>query len=221
MELTYFGHAAIGLRAATGERLVVDPYEPGGLRGAIRYRSIPWSPDYVLCTHSHDDHAAVDALPGAAPERIDGESGGPFEVGRCTFDHDEYGGERFGGAVEAVRIEADGAAVVHLSDVGQSPEGAVPELLLGADLACIPTGGFYTIGAAQAWEWARRLAPNAVVPIHYATAGCDLPLHGAESFLSYARTVSEPEETSLEIPRDGSGRSASVIHLRPTCLSSP
>jgi len=220
MELTYFGHATIGLRAASGERLVVDPYEPGGLRGAIRYGEIPWSPEYVLCTHSHGDHAAVGALPGGEPERIEAGSGGAFDVRRCTLDHDEYGGGRFGGTVDAVRIEGDAMSVVHLSDVGQSPDVPVPGPLRNADLACIPTGGFYTIGAAQAWEWTQRLAPDAVVPIHYDTVGCNLPLHGVEPFLRYGRRVSKTEQSSVEIPRIRSGRPIAILRLEPECAPS-
>jgi L-ascorbate metabolism protein UlaG (beta-lactamase superfamily) len=185
MRIDVLGHACVTLTAQSGQKLLIDPYQPGGFGGRMRYPPIEVSPDYVATTHDHADHAAIDAVPGD-PEELSGArdvSAGPFRIRRFEFDHDEYDGRRFGGSVDVLRIEADGRSVVHGADIGQSPPPSVDPPLRGSDLFMVPVGGLYTIGAGQAVEWCARLAPRRVMPIHFKTEQCDLPIDGPETFL--------------------------------------
>lgn len=188
MELTYFGHAAVGLRSPTGEGLLVDPYRPGGFGGAMGYEPIDESFDWGVASHDHDDHAAFDGL-AEPPELVEEGRAGPFQIERFGVDHDEYGGGRFGGAVDMLRIACDGVTLVHGADVGQSPDGPIPDRLRRPDVALVPVGGLYTAGPAQAWEWVERLGPRLVIPTHYATDRCDLPLGSVAPFLARAQRV--------------------------------
>lgn len=220
MELAFFGHAAVGIESRDGTRLLVDPFETGGLAGAITYDSIRWEADWVLCTHDHADHSAVGAVAGR-PKRV-GERVrvGPFEIGRFPFDHDEYDGERFGGSVDVVSISVDGYRIVHASDVGQSAGGSLPAELREPDVLFVPTGGFYTAGPAQAFEWVRRVRAQCVVPTHYDTAGIELPLFGLEAFLAYFDDSIELGSASLRIPDELPERRGVCVVMDPLCVPS-
>ena len=198
MELHFYGHAAVGLHAEDGSRLIVDPYRSGGLGGAMRYRPIETAYDWGVASHDHDDHAGFDQLP-EPPQVVDCGEYGPFRIDRFPFAHDEYDGQRFGGLVDILRIECDGVTVVHGSDVGQSPAGPLPDALRRPDVALLPTGGFYTLGPAQAWEWAERLGPDIVIPTHYATERCDLPLQPVDHLLARARRVVQIADGCVEL----------------------
>jgi L-ascorbate metabolism protein UlaG (beta-lactamase superfamily) len=185
MRVELLGHACVTLTTESGQQLLIDPYEPGGFDGQMRYPPIEASPDFVATTHDHADHAATDAVPGE-PEVLDEArdvEAGPFRVRRFEFDHDEYDGRRFGGSVDVLLVEADGQRIVHGADIGQSPPPSVDPVLRRSDLFLVPVGGLYTIGAGQAVEWCARLAPRRVMPIHFKTEQCDLPIDGPETFL--------------------------------------
>jgi len=185
MELRLLGHAACVLTTSARESLVIDPYESGGFGGAMAYAPIEHVCDWVVCSHQHLDHCATHLLPGD-PVVIDGEGTfGAFQIRRHTTAHDEYDGRRRGGSVDILEIVADGARVVHLSDVGQSPTSALVDALREPDVLIVPVGGFFTIGAAQAHEWSERLAPRWVVPCHYATPSCSLPIREVDIFTAY------------------------------------
>lgn len=183
MELTFLGHAAV-LLSWGGESLLVDPYAIPDFGGRFRYRPIDVVADWVVSSHDHSDHSAVQGLRGS-PRLVTSGVAGPFEISRHTVPHDEYGGRRRGGLVDILEIRGGGCRVVHLSDVGCAPPAQVIGALRGADVVLVPVGGNYTIGAAQAWEWWVRLAPRAVVPIHFRTPACSLPIREAEIFLSW------------------------------------
>lgn len=184
MELEYLGHAAFAVFHADGT-LVIDPYESGQFDGQMAYRPIDVEAQWVVCTHEHADHNAVHALPGA-PDRVEQGGAGPFTVERWPLAHDEYGGRRRGGMVDAVRITAGGCSLVHLSDVGESPCAELIEAWREPDVLLVPVGGYFTIGACQAWEWAARLRPRVVVPIHFRTAACSLPLRDEAAWAVWA-----------------------------------
>lgn len=195
MWITLLGHAAVLIESCDGTSLLIDPYESGGFDGKMGYAPITQRADFVVCTHDHADHCALHTLSGD-PQHITGACAlaGPFVVTRHTLAHDEYGGRRFGGLVDALRIEVDGMVCVHLSDVGHSPGVQDIEALWGADVVCVPVGGFYTIGAAQAREWCVRLGARVIIPMHYATPDCGLPLEPLEYFMAQMRHLYEPRD---------------------------
>lgn len=221
MQIRFFGHAAVLLRAADGTTLLVDPYEPGGFGGRMGYAPITVRADAVVASHQHRDHAAVASLPNR-PVNLDAQGRrarfGPFHVSRHRADHDEYGGRRRGGQVDILQVQVDGLRVVHLSDVGHSPRPAQVRALRHPDVLLVPVGGFYTIGAAQAHEWARRLAPRWLIPIHFKTPRCQLALLPEQPFLSYPTAgLYFSEDSLIEVDSAMIRFRQSVVVLPPEC----
>ena len=203
MNLDLLGHACVALQSAAGETLLVDPYASGQFDGRLAYDPIDVAPDFVVCSHGHADHAAISAVPGEF-ELVDEGRAGDFSVRRIPAWHDEYDGRRRGGSVDILDIEADGARVLHLSDVGQSPIGSIVESIRHPDVLLVPVGGFFTIGAAQAWEWIERIQPRCAIPIHQRTPACSLPIRDAEAFAAWrsesARWKLSPISVQDELP---------------------
>ncbi len=213
-ELEYVGHATFALRHADAS-LVIDPCPPGAFSEALQLRPIDDVFDYWVGSHEHVDHNGGDALLGP-PKRVP-DGAGPFSIRRVTSDHDEYGGRRRGGQVDLLVIEVDDRRIVHASDIGRSPHPSTIDAIRGADVLLVPIGGFYTVGAAQAWEWCLRCSPKAIVPMHYKCGGGTLPLRGIDPFLAVATWPTEHRET-LNL-RDLPVRS-SIIQMEPTHLVS-
>ena len=217
MKVRFLGHAAVLLTSKDGTTLLVDPYNPGGFGGKMGYRPISYAAEAVVCSHAHADHCAVSELPNQ-PHLIEGDSSfGPFSVRRHLAYHDEYGGRRRGGAVDLLDIEVDQMRVVHLSDVGHSPTTATVDALKRPDLLLVPVGGFYTIGAAQAFEWVQRLAPKQVVPVHYKTDQCGLALRARSSFEAYVDAGGAEQTSCVEVKSGMISLDRRVVLLRPEC----
>lgn len=181
MKIQFFGHATLGIWSKDGSSLIVDPYESGSYDGRIAYTPITEHFNYGVSSHAHDDHNAFHAV--ACEKVVESGLHGPFEIRRVTLMHDEYDGARFGGGVDALVITCDGLTVVHLSDVGHEPSTDKIQAIGVPDILLVPVGGFYTIGAHQALSWTRRLKARCVIPIHFTTPACTLPIRSVEPFL--------------------------------------
>ena len=217
MKLRFLGHAAVLLTSRDETGLLVDPYNPGGFGGRMAYRPIPHRADAVVCSHQHLDHCAIEQLPNR-PQLLEGDADfGPFSIRRYVADHDEYGGRRRGGQVDLLEIEADGTTLVHLSDVGHSPRPEQVAALRGCDVLVVPVGGYFTIGAAQAVEWCQRLAPGVIVPVHYRTDRCELPLRDASGFAAHFEQVFRDQGSCVELKSPMISFEGSVVVLQPAC----
>ena len=73
------------------------------------------------------------------------------------------------------------------------------------DILLIPVGGYFTIDAEVASQICGRLAPRVVIPMHYKTDKCFLPIADADEFLQGKEnivrlSVSEAEFKQGELP---------------------
>lgn len=178
MQITYLGHSSFFLETL-GKRIVTDPY------GGIGYPFPYISADVVTVSHSHYDHCEVSAV-GGSPVALC--RAGEYEFGGIkisaypSFHDDAHGAKR--GANLIFRFEAEGLAVCHLGDIG---EPCTPDLLkkVGkADILLVPVGGNYTVDAAGAAEYVRRISPAVVIPMHYKTPGLRIDIGGVDAFLA-------------------------------------
>lgn len=61
------------------------------------------------------------------------------------------------------------ARIYHAGDTGLFNDMRMIGQLYRPDIACLPIGGYYTMGAREAAEAVRLLLPKIVFPIHYLT----------------------------------------------------
>ncbi|MBR4442893.1 MAG: MBL fold metallo-hydrolase [Clostridia bacterium] len=179
MKISWIGHASFRIDLSDGRSLVTDPFDP-----AVGYALPARRADIVTMSHEHHDHNYIGAL---APETVIREPGvyvldGVRVEGIPSF-HDDAGGKKRGRNVIFV-IEADGARVAHLGDLGHDLTDADIARLGALDVLMIPVGGVFTIDAAQAAALAKRIGARVTVPMHFSTDRLSFRLGGVDAFLA-------------------------------------
>ncbi|BEP17707.1 hypothetical protein PYJP_10590 [Pyrofollis japonicus] len=186
VEIVWWAHACVEIKCC-GKSLLIDPHDGGSLGPVFKPPST--SPDYILVTHEHYDHNAVEAVARSdtivVRERIGSFELGPFRITGLRLPHDEFEG-RLRGYVVAYRIEVDELKLTHLSDLGRPLTSNEAEKLR-ADVAFVPAGNVYTLHPKRALEAADTLGAKVVVPIHYWLPGMQLPLDPLDVLLRYAK----------------------------------
>lgn len=165
--LRFFGHACFAVTASYGSALLVDPFHSGEFGGAMTCPPLPDEFDYVVTTHDHADHAAVDAVPSARVVPSPGVAG-PFRLEHTVAAHDEFGGRLRGGLTRILRIHVEDRVVVHLGDLGERPSGPLLAWLRETpiDALIVPVGGYFTLGGDGAAELCSLLDVRRVLPCH-------------------------------------------------------
>jgi L-ascorbate metabolism protein UlaG (beta-lactamase superfamily) len=219
MRVRWHGQSAYTLTGAD-HTVAIDPFgDLGALLGGTRrfaYLPVPeHAADVLLVTHEHRDHNAVEAITG--DPQVVRSTAGRFEtpvgeVVAIASEHDEAAGTSRGPNTIFV-FTLDGMRVCHFGDFGQASLRPEQREAIGpVDLLFVPVGGGPTIGADQAAEVTRTLAPRWVVPMHYRTAAIDF-LEPVDAFLALHDRVTEagPEHV---LEQDGH-RGTGVLHMAP------
>lgn len=177
MKITYLGHSCFLFEAQSGTRLLTDPY------GDVGFSLPRVSADVVTVSHAHYDHNNVAGVAGA-PHIVD-------RAGKSTFGgvsveaipsfHDDVRGAKRGRNL-IMRFEMDGITVCHMGDIGEPCSAELVKKLVPINVLLIPVGGNYTVGAAQAKEYADRIAPNVVIPMHYKCKGLTVDVGPLDAF---------------------------------------
>ena len=191
MQLTWYGHAAVGMEVA-GARLLVDPFLSGNPKTSVGADEV--EADYILITHGHGDHVGdaveiakrtgalvisnfeihtwlqAQGVSNTHPQHIGGGFQYPFGYVKLTIAHHgsalpdgSYGGNPCG-----VLITAEGKKVYLAGDTGlfYSMRLIGEE---GIDLAVLPIGDNFTMGPDDALRAVKLIEPKFVIPIHYDT----------------------------------------------------
>jgi L-ascorbate metabolism protein UlaG (beta-lactamase superfamily) len=188
--------AKAGASAKRGARLVLDPYLVTNPHGAVDPSGVPC--DFVLCSHAHDDHicdalvlaqlhdativapfelASYFSAQGAATIDLMPGGGVNFPWGRIEMTPAVHsssielpdGTNRPMGIAAGYVVRADGRAVYHAGDTALFGDMSLIARG-GLDLALVPIGDRYTMGAAGAVEALNLLDPRLAVPMHYNTS---------------------------------------------------
>ncbi len=187
VKVTWFGHAAFKIEIAN-RIVLVDPWLSGNPTSLIKASEITKA-DIVYVTHDHGDHLgdAIDIckrtgatfvanieLGDFAKENgvknVEGLNiGGSVEVKgiRLLITQALHTDSR--GAPTGVIVEGEGKRVYHAGDTGLFGDMSLIGELYKPDVALIPIGGYYTMGAKEAAEAVKMLKPKAVIPMHYKT----------------------------------------------------
>lgn len=83
----------------------------------------------------------------------------------------------------AYTIEIDGITICHLGDITVPLATKQVDELGPVDVLLAPTGGGCTLNLDQVLQTMQDLDPKVVIPMHYGTAGLDVPLQGVDVFL--------------------------------------
>lgn len=186
-KLTWFGHASFKIEVG-GKIVLIDPWLDGNPASPVRASEIDKA-DIVYVTHDHEDHLG-DAV--NICKRTNATFVSTFELGNYASENGvkEVVGLNIGGCAEvkgvklymvqafhtcsrgaptSVVVEGEGKRVYHAGDTGIFGDMKLIGQLYKLDLALLPIGGYYTMGALEAAEAVKLLKPKAVVPMHYKT----------------------------------------------------
>ncbi len=181
LEIAWFGQSMF-LISGGGVRVVCDPASP-----QTGYSYKPVEADLVLISHEHFDHNYLSGIVGN-PETISTSGNHSFrdiKITGLTSFHDANGGRERGTNTLYVWNQA-GFRIAHLGDLGEYPSGEIVEKLSGLDIVMMPVGGVFTIDGGQAARLAGEIKPKILIPMHYWTPSCKIPLEKLEEFTGKA-----------------------------------
>jgi L-ascorbate metabolism protein UlaG (beta-lactamase superfamily) len=168
------------------KRVIIDPFIEGGSVSAT-------NPDIVAVTHGHSDHmgetvalnkktiAITEIARYLKTKGVPAESmniGGTLVADGVSFTMtsamhtstiEEAGPGFSGGAAAGFVIRMDGTTVYHAGDTGLFSDMKLIGELYHPDIAFLPIGGRYTMGAGEAMIAANYIGAKTVIPIHYNT----------------------------------------------------
>jgi len=186
-KITWLGHAAFKVEIAD-KVVLVDPWLDGNPTSPVKASEITKA-DIIYVTHDHGDHLG-DAM--SICKRTNATFVGTFELGNYAQSEGVKNivGLNIGGSVDikGIRIhvvhafhtaskgaptgaviEGEGKSVYHAGDTGVFGDMQIIGELYKPDVALIPIGGYYTMGALEAAEAVRLIEPKVVIPMHYRT----------------------------------------------------
>ena len=180
MKIQWYGMGCFFIESEKKTKILTDPYDD-----SLGYGLPPQNPDIVTVSHEHFDHNAVDSL-SSAPVLI--RNTGEFKEGDIKISgiksfHDENKG-RSRGLNTAYRIEVDNISFVHLGDIGHKLDSRQRSGLMPCDILAIPVGGVFTVKVKDAVEIVNELNPLIVIPMHYSTPSCKLPINTEQEFVN-------------------------------------
>jgi len=184
---TWFGHAAFEIEIA-GKIVLIDPWLDGNPASPVKASEITKA-DVVYVTHDHGDHlgdalnickrtnatfvATVELSNYAEENGVKNTAGlnigGSVEIRGVKLSLVQAFHTATKGAPTGVIIEGEGKRVYHAGDTGLFGDMHFFGELHKLDLALLPIGGYYTMGAKEAAEAVKLLKPKAVIPMHYKT----------------------------------------------------
>lgn len=191
IKFTYFGHSCFLIEGSRG-KIIIDPFLKGNPHVKVNPNEI--ITNAVLVTHAHADHFG-DALEisqknhapiigvyelvqyainkGASGHAMNIGGSFRFEFGEvfvtpalhsCGFADGTYGGSPCG-----FIIKMDNRTIYHAGDSGLALDMKLIGEMHNIDVAFLPIGDNFTMGAADAAKAVEFLNPKLAVPMHYNT----------------------------------------------------
>lgn len=182
MVLKYIAHSCFRLELSNGKHILFDPFAE-----RVGYDMARTGADIVLVSHGHTDHSCTEKVSGSFT--LLNEPGG-YEIegiritGFITF-HDKENGSRKGRNI-AFKVSAEGLNILHMGDLGHLLEAEQARDFGEVDVLLVPVGGYYTIDASEALAVCDAIGAPVVIPMHYRTPSCKLPIEKVTGFIGAA-----------------------------------
>jgi L-ascorbate metabolism protein UlaG (beta-lactamase superfamily) len=218
MEIIWYGLSCFRLAERGLAAVVTDPYHAS----QAGYSPLELNANIVTISHDSPGHNCLDAIRGN-PYIVTGpgeyEIGGVFITGIQTGEH--KGAEDSRNTL--YMFEFNTLTVAHLGNVNRVPTQSEIEAMGQVNIALIPVGGENSLNAARAAEVVSLLEPNIVIPMHYATPGCLVPLDGLSKFLKEMGIGEIETQPSLKVSEIALPEETKIIVLdrQPRERSSP
>lgn len=193
MKVTYLGHASL-LIEINGTSIVVDPFiTPNELAKHINFEEL--KADYILVTHAHQDHvydvealakrtnaivisnaeiAAYFEAKGLSTHAMN--TGGKFYFdfgsirSTIAFHSSSFADGTYGGNPNGYIVEADGKRIYIAGDTALTYDmKLIPEIAGEINLAILPIGDNFTMGASDAVMAAEFVRATKVLGYHFDT----------------------------------------------------
>lgn len=215
MVIEYLGHSSFLITAASGTKIITDPFDPNLYGDDFTYKTFNGAADIVTISHDHRDHSGANIVKGK-PIIIRG-NGKFFAKNATIFGvktwHDGvHGSLRGKNTVFAITI--DEITIIHFGDLGHILTADQAAEIGSADVAMVPIGGYYTIDAQQADTVVKQVDAKIVIPMHYKTEKCSFPIADVEAFINSKQNVSIQNTSSIQITKDTIPSEQKIIVLR-------
>jgi L-ascorbate metabolism protein UlaG (beta-lactamase superfamily) len=188
--VTFLGHSCVQIHGG-GSTILIDPFLTGNPLAGAKANEIQC--DFIVVTHAHGDHLgdAIDIArrthatiisnfeihnycvakgAKAHPLHIGGGHRFPFGRAKLTVAHhgSSFPDGSYGGTPAGVLLTLGGQTIYHAGDTALTYDMLfVGEA--GVDLALLPIGDNFTMGADDAARALDLIKPRVVIPIHYNT----------------------------------------------------
>lgn len=209
MDIDWYGQSCFRLREGN-MTIVTDPYDK-----SIGYSLPRLRADLVTISHDapgHANAAAVKGEPKVLTRPGEYEVRGVFITGIQTW----RGAGARGEAKEENTVfvfEFSDLTVCHLGDLSRVLTQAQVESMPGIDILMVPVGGGAALDADKAAEVISQLEPRIIIPMHYRTPYCLLPLDPLSKFLKEMGVAEPMPQESLRITKSQLPDEAQVVVL--------
>jgi len=211
MKIKWLGHASFTITSDTGIKIITDPYKTDE---RIRYGEIDESADIVTVSHEHYDHNNIAAVKGNPEVVRETAKVKGLEFNGISTYHDNVQGQQRGKNI-IFCFEVDGIRICHFGDLGHLLSDKQVAELGRVDMLLIPVGGYFTIDAEVASQICGRLAPRVVIPMHYKTDKCFLPIAGVDEFLQGKGNIVLSSANEVEFKQGELPAKTQIIVLKP------
>ncbi|QEG25893.1 metal-dependent hydrolase [Gemmata obscuriglobus] len=231
IKIRWLGQSFFQIESAEGRLIAIDPHGIPAFGRPI----IP--AEFVLVSHSHEDHALVEFVeaqkkdtklkeadiyrgvvetkPGKQEWKTYDEKRGSIRVRNVATYHDTVNGMQRGKNSIWI-IEMNGLVLCHLGDLGHELTAEQVKAIGKVDVLMVPVGGIYTINGEQAQKVTEQIKPRLyALPMHYGVPGYE-DLAGPDEFLDGVkkeRVTKTPDTNELVIPIDAKAEEYQIVLL--------
>ncbi|MDY3553939.1 MBL fold metallo-hydrolase [Gemmata sp. JC717] len=231
IKIRWLGQSFFQIESAEGRLIAIDPH------GIPAFGRPVIPAEFVLVSHSHEDHALVEFVeaqkkdtklkeadiyrgvvetkPGKQEWKTYDEKRGSIRVRNVATYHDTVNGMQRGKNSIWI-IEMNGLVLCHLGDLGHELTAEQVKAIGKVDVLMVPVGGIYTINGEQAQKVTEQIKPRLyALPMHYGVPGYE-DLAGPDEFLEGVkkeRITRTPETNELVIPLDAKAEEYQIVLL--------